>query len=170
VSHRLASALKRLFAVVFGVIALSPASAAAQARLEPAEAPSGGDVELTLWVGSACGAGGLAAARLEIPEGLLRVRPQAAEGWRMTVQDGALAYIYNFRGALISSGVKEIEWRAQTPVAGEVAFEARASLAPLPAGERLTFAADLICADGTKQAAAGEALTLTVTAPRGGRL
>jgi uncharacterized protein YcnI len=170
VSHRLASALKRLFAVVFSMIALSPGSAAAQARLEPAEAPSGGDVELTLRVEAACGAGGLAAARLEIPEGLLRVRPQAADGWRMTVQDGALAYIYNFRGALISSGVKEIEWRAEKPTAGEVAFEARASLAPLPAGDRLTFAADLICADGTKQAASGEALTLTVTAPRGGRL
>ncbi len=162
--------MKGLSAVICGVIALSPASAAAQARLEPAQAPSGGDVELALWVGPACGAGGLAAARLEIPEGLLRVRPQPADGWRMTVQDGALAYIYNFRGALISSGVKETESRAQTPVVGELAFEARASLAPLPVGERLSFAAELVCADGTKQAAAGEALTLTVTAPLGGRL
>lgn len=153
------------------MIALSPGGAAAQTRLEPAEGPSGGDVDLTLRVEGACGAGGLAAARLEIPEGLLRVRPQPADGWRMTVQDGALAYIYNFRGALISSGVKEIEWRAEKPTAGEVAFEARASLAPLPAGERLSFGVNLICADGTKHAAAaGEALTLTVTAPRSGRL
>lgn len=163
---RLASAL------IAAALLLGLASAAAaQVGLEPMEAPSGADVELEVNVaGSACGAAGLSALLLDVPEGLLRVRPRPAEGWRMTVQEGALAYIYRFRDALISSGVKTVEWRADRPATGDAMFAAAAAVAPLPAGERLAFDAELICGDGVKVKAGGEALTLSVAAPRGGRL
>lgn len=164
-SVRLASSLT--VAVVLGLV---PA-AAAQVGVEPAQAASGGDVDIEVTVaGSACGGAGLSALLLDMPEGLLRVRPRAVDGWRMTVQEGALAYIYRFRDALISSGVKTVEWRADAPATGDALFSAAAAVALLPAGERLAFDAELICGDGAKLRARGEALTLTVAAPSNGRL
>lgn len=163
---RLANSLKALAAA----LVIAPVAAAAQVKVEPAEAPGGADVEIVAAVaGSACGGAGLSALLLDVPEGLLRVRPRSADGWRLTVQEGALAYIYHFRDALISSGVKTVEWRAERPATGDFLFEAAASLAPLPAGERLAFDATLICGDGVKVRASGDGLALTVTPPRSGR-
>lgn len=162
---RLASAL------IAALLCGAASAASAQVSVEPTQAASGADVELEVNVaGSACGGAGLSALLLDVPEGLLRVRPRPAEGWRMTVQEGALAYIYRFRDALISSGVKTVEWRADRPATGDAMFAVAAAVAPLPAGERLAFDAELICGDGVKVKAGGAALTLSVAAPRGGRL
>ena len=145
--------------------------AAAQVSVEPAQAASGADVDIEVTVSaSACRGAGLSALLLDVPEGLLRVRPHAVDGWRMTVQEGALAYIYRFRDALISSGVKTVEWRADTPAIGDALFSAAAAVAPLPAGERLAFDAELICGDGAKVRAGGDGLALSVAPPRGGRM
>lgn len=167
---RLASSL--IAALLCGAASAASAQVGpAQIGIEPMQAPSGADVEIEVTVaGSTCGGAGLSALLLDVPEGLLRVRPRPVEGWRMTVQEGALAYIYRFRDALISSGVKTVEWRADRPASGDALFSAAAAVAPLPAGERLAFDAQLICGDGVKVKAGGAALTLSVAAPRGGRL
>lgn len=168
---RLAGSLTKPAAalIVGGWFALSSVGATAQTRLETAEAAAGTDVDLSFVVGPGCG-GGTAALRLDVPEGLLRVRPQAPDGWRMTVREGSLAYIYNFRDAMISSGVKSVEWTAEAPAAGEARFEIRASVAVLPVGEKLAFSAVQICGDGGRRSADPGGLVLTVAAPRGGRL
>lgn len=143
--------------------------ASAQTSLEPTTAAAGSDVELAFVVENICGPAGLTALQVEPPEELLRARPRAVEGWRMTVREGALDHIYNFRDALISSGVKSVEWRADPPAVGVHVFEIKGAVAPSSAGERLRFAATQVCGDGVRHASPVDGLLFTATAPRGGR-
>lgn len=48
--------------------------------------------------------------RVQIPEGVIGVKPMPKPGWTLTVQKGAYAKTYESHGKPVTEGVKEITW------------------------------------------------------------
>src|SRR6201996_2342775 len=50
--------------------------------------------------------------RVQIPDGVIDVKPMLKPGWNIDIVKGKYAVPYDFHGAKISEGVKEVVWSA----------------------------------------------------------
>ena len=48
--------------------------------------------------------------RVQIPDGVIAVKPMAKPGWNIEIVNGKYAAPYEFQGSKISEGVKEVVW------------------------------------------------------------
>lgn len=99
---------KMTWLTVLGVLAASPA--AAHVFLETKQATVGASYKAVFAVPHGCKGSPTVKIRVQIPEGVIAVKPMPKAGWSLDVVEGKYASEYDYHGNKLSSGVKEVAW------------------------------------------------------------
>lgn len=129
---------------------LAPA-ALAHVTLEVPGAAQGTTYKAVLRVGHGCDGAATVAVRVQIPEGVIAVKPMPKPGWTLATTTGAYARSYDDHGRPITEGVKEIVWSGGTlpdDWYDEFIFRARLTDALEP-GSTIHFPVTQDCTKGT---------------------
>ncbi|TCM69279.1 YcnI family protein [Rhizobium sp. BK068] len=92
------------------VAALSVSSASAHVTLESQEAAIGSSYKAVFRVPHGCDGKSTVKVRVQIPEGVIAVKPQPKAGWTLEKVKGKYAKAYDYYGTPTTEGVKEIIW------------------------------------------------------------
>jgi uncharacterized protein YcnI len=128
--------------------ALAP-SAHAHVTLNPNEGPANQYFRAALRIPHGCKASPTVAVRVQLPEGVLSVKPQAKPGWTITITKRTLATpIQGDHGTTITETIDVIEWRGG-PLA-DAHFDEFGLAMKLPAALKTTlwFPTVQECAEG----------------------
>lgn len=87
-----------------------PAIASAHVSVAPAEARPNTYQRLAFQVPHGCGPAATTALRVQIPEGVIGVKPMPKPGWTLNTTRGDYARSYVNHGQSVTSGVKEVVW------------------------------------------------------------
>lgn len=132
-----------------GGLAVAPA-AQAHITLENRQAPVGSYYKAVLRVPHGCKGSDTTALRIQIPNGVLEVKPMPKPGWKLDIKQGAYDHPQTIHGAKVDKGVREISWSGgDLPDAyyDEFVFQAYLS-SSLKAGETLYFPTIQTCKQG----------------------
>lgn len=99
---------KRSCLILIATLAASPA--AAHITLETKQATIGGSYKAIFAVPHGCSGSATVKIRVQIPEGVIAVKPMPKAGWNVDVVEGKYASEYDYHGNKLSSGVKEVMW------------------------------------------------------------
>ena len=139
-------------ASVAAVLSLAwPSGASAHVTLEQREASVGSFYKAVLRVPHGCDGTATTRLRVQIPEGVISVKPMVKPGWTLEVKRGAYARSYSFlHGARFSEGPKEVIWSGgNLPDAFYDEFVLTTFIAgELPAGGNLYFPVVQECEKG----------------------
>ena len=136
---------KLLVAAALGVVAASAAQA--HVTLEVAEAPVGGSYKAVLRVPHGCDGEATLKLRVQIPEGVIAVKPMPKAGWNLQTVTGTYAHPYDYYGNSLTEGVTEVVWTGELPDAFYDEFVFRGMLTDgLPVGSELYFPVVQECA------------------------
>lgn len=106
--------LARFFFVLAVAVPACTAAATlalAHVTLEQNEAPVGSFYKAVLRVPHGCEQSATVKLRVQIPEGVISVKPMVKPGWTLEVKRGAYAKAYSFlHGAKFTEGPKEVIW------------------------------------------------------------
>lgn len=130
-------------------------AASAHVSLETKQAPVGAGYKAVFNVPHGCDGAATTEVRIDIPEGVIAVKPMPKPGWTLSLQKGDYARTYAFyHGETKSAGVKQVTWSGgelpddffdqftlSTYIAGE-----------LPPDTKLAFPVTQKCANGKEQA------------------
>src|ERR1700723_3814662 len=94
--------------VAFSAFAAS--SASAHITLESREATIGEGYKAVFIVPHGCAGSATTKIRVQIPEGVIAVKPMPKPGWNVEAIKGKYAGDYDYHGAKLSDGVKEGVW------------------------------------------------------------
>jgi uncharacterized protein YcnI len=98
-------------ALATGLLALSAMLAAAHVTLQNGTAAPGTFYKAVLSVPHGCAGSATIKLRVQIPEGLIAVKPMAKPGWAIEVTKGKYDRSYSYiHGMTVSEGAKEITW------------------------------------------------------------
>jgi uncharacterized protein YcnI len=97
-----------LIAGTIVMFAASPASA--HITLENRQATIGAGYKAVFAVPHGCAGSATVKIRVQIPEGVIAVKPMPKPGWNVEVIKGKYAAEYDFHGTKASEGVKEVTW------------------------------------------------------------
>ncbi len=86
------------------------ASAFAHATLETKEAAIGGSYKAIVKIGHGCEGTATLKVRVQIPEGVISVKPMPKAGWTLETTTAPYAKPYKYYRRELSEGVKEIVW------------------------------------------------------------
>ena len=117
---------KLTLAAAFAVVAAGAAQA--HVTLETAEAPIG-TYKAVLRVPHGCEGEATRKLRVQIPEGMIAVKPMPKAGWELQTVTGKYAKSYDYHGAPMTEGVTEIDWTGDLPDAYYDEFVFRGTLA-----------------------------------------
>ena len=92
------------------VLLLAPDLAAAHISLEPGPAFANSSYKAVLRVPHGCEGKPTTAIRIQIPEGLIAVKPMPKLGWRLDAIRGKYQRPYDYDGSQLTEGVKEVDW------------------------------------------------------------
>jgi uncharacterized protein YcnI len=92
------------------VAALAVTSASAHITLENRQATIGAGYKAVFAVPHGCAGSATIRIRVQIPEGVIAVKPMPKPGWNLEVVKGKYAAEYDFHGTKSSEGVKEVIW------------------------------------------------------------
>ncbi|MDY7579415.1 YcnI family protein [Herbaspirillum sp. RTI4] len=138
-----------LAAVLTAMIAL-PASA--HITLETQQAPVGSYYKAVFHVPHGCKGSDTLKIRVQIPEGVLSVKPQPKTGWKLETVDAAYPKAYEVHGSKVTSGVREVSWTGRLPNAYYEEFTFLSYLAPeLTAGTVVRFPVVQECEKGVSR-------------------
>lgn len=101
--------LKRMLATV-AALAIGSGTAFAHVSLQLKEAPVGSTYRAIFQVPHGCEGKPTNVVRVQIPEGVIAVKPQPKAGWTLEKIKGAYAKSYDYHGTPTTEGVKEIVW------------------------------------------------------------
>ena len=104
------SASRSAFITSLAVAALAAAPACAHITLEGREATIGSSYKAVFVVPHGCAGSATTKIRVQIPEGVIGVKPMPKPGWNVEAIKGKYASEYDFHGAKLSEGVKEVVW------------------------------------------------------------
>src|SRR4029079_14044909 len=82
----------------------------AHITLETQEAAVGSTYKAVLRVPHGCAGKATIAVRVQIPEGVIAVKPMPKPGWTLQVKKGKYEKSYKLYGEDVTSGVKEVDW------------------------------------------------------------
>lgn len=99
-----------LFASAAALAVLLAAPAAAHVTLATGETAAGSYYKGILRVPHGCDGKATRSISVQIPEGVIGVRPMPKPGWTVTMTKGAYAKAYESHGKPVTEGVKEIVW------------------------------------------------------------
>ncbi|ANL38296.1 GLE1 domain-containing protein (plasmid) [Rhizobium phaseoli] len=144
--------LKKLMTTA-AVIALATTPALAHVTLQVKEAPVGGNYKAILQVPHGCDGKATTKIRVQIPDGVIGVKPQPKPGWQLEKVKGAYKKTYDYYGTPTSEGVKEVIWSGGSLADDEYdEFALRAFLTTdLKPGETLYFPVVQECGDGAAE-------------------
>ncbi|HET8728122.1 MAG TPA: DUF1775 domain-containing protein [Alphaproteobacteria bacterium] len=111
---------------------------------------SAGTYKAVLQVGHGCEGSPTTAIRVQIPEGVIAVKPMPKPGWQLETVSAPYARAYDHYGEQISEGVKEVVWSGgdlPDPFYDEFVFRVR--LPDAAPGTVIHFPVVQECAEGT---------------------
>jgi uncharacterized protein YcnI len=85
-------------------------SAHAHITLEAREATIGSSYKAVFAVPHGCAGSATIKIRVQIPEGVIGVKPMPKPGWNVETVEGKYATEYDFHGGKLSQGVREVDW------------------------------------------------------------
>jgi periplasmic copper chaperone A len=97
-----------LVAVITASLAASTAHA--HITLETREATIGTSYKAVFRVPHGCAGSATTRIRVQIPQGVIGVKPMPKPGWNVEAIKGKYAGEYDFHGTKLSEGVKEVAW------------------------------------------------------------
>lgn len=123
------------------LVALGAGAAIAHTTLEAQEAPVGASHKAVFRVPHGCDGKPTNVVRVQIPEGVIAVKPMPKSGWSLEKVTGAYAKAYDYHGTPTKEGVKEVLWKGGNLADDEYdEFVVRVYLTPdLPVGKMLYF-------------------------------
>lgn len=138
------------FALIAAASAALTAPASAHITLEQREATLGAPIKLTFKVPHGCGDSPTTKIRVQIPDGVIAVKPMVKPSWTLDTVKGKYAKTYEFfHGAKLSEGVTEVSWSGKLADAYYDEFVITGFVAgDLKAGERLNFPVVQECEQG----------------------
>lgn len=89
---------------------VASSSARAHITLLNREAVVGSSYKAVFVVPHGCAGSATTEIRVQIPEGVIGVKPMPKPGWNVETIKGKYASEYDFHGAKLSEGVKEVVW------------------------------------------------------------
>ena len=92
------------------VAALAASPAGAHVSLENRQATVGSYYKAVFGVPHGCAGSATTKIRVQIPEGVIGIKPMPKAGWNVETVKGKYAAEYEFHGRKISEGVKEVVW------------------------------------------------------------
>lgn len=99
-----------LSAAAFAAVFLSVAPALAHVTLATGETEPGSYYKGVLKVPHGCDGKATRSVSVQVPEGVIGVKPMPKPGWTVTMTKGAYAKAYESHGKPVTEGVKEIVW------------------------------------------------------------
>lgn len=142
--------LKYFLAAAIAAGAASVASA--HVTFETAEAPVGSPWKAVLRVPHGCAGEATQKVRVQVPEGVIAVKPMPKAGWKLETVTGKYAKTYDYYGTAMTEGVTEIVWTGELPDAFYDEFVFRGMLTTdLKPGTELYFPVVQECAKGTER-------------------
>ena len=133
----------------FAVLCLSGLPSLAHVTLEVQEAPLGSTYKAVLRVPHGCEGAASLKIRVQVPEGVIAVKPMPKAGWTLDTVKAAYRTSYDYYGTPVTEGVKEISWSGRLPDEHYDEFVFRAYLTPgLQAGTTLYVPAVQECEGG----------------------
>lgn len=105
--------LHRLFGVALAtLLSLVAASSLARAHavLEQREAKIGGGYKAVVKIAHGCDGSPTTSVRIDIPEGVIGVKPMPKPGWTITMERGAYTRAYKHYHGDLSEGVRRVTW------------------------------------------------------------
>ncbi|MGO4558264.1 YcnI family protein [Mesorhizobium sp. 2RAF21] len=134
-------------ALAFGAV-----PAFAHVTLETNEAPVASIYKAVFRVPHGCAGKATVKFRVQIPDGVIAVKPQPKAGWALDKAKGEYGKSYDYYGTPTSEGVKEISWSGSLPDDEYDEFVARVYLTDdLKPGATLYFPVVQECAGGTAE-------------------
>ncbi|MGF6309276.1 uncharacterized protein YcnI [Bradyrhizobium sp. i1.8.4] len=101
----------RSYTLLIATAALFAASPAiAHVTLEGKQAAVGSYYKAVFAVPHGCAGSATIKVRVQIPEGVIGVKPMPKPGWTLDMVTGKYAAEYDYHGAKLSEGVKEVAW------------------------------------------------------------
>jgi periplasmic copper chaperone A len=91
-------------------LACAVSSASAHITLENKQAAIGGEYKAVFAVPHGCAGSATVKIRVQIPEGVVAVKPVAKAGWNVEGITGKYAASYDYLGVAQSEGIKEVVW------------------------------------------------------------
>jgi len=91
-------------------LALAVAPAFAHVSLETKQATVGSSYKAVFTVPHGCAGSATTKIRVQIPEGVIGVKPMPKAGWTLETIKGKYAAEYDYHGSKMSEGVKEVAW------------------------------------------------------------
>jgi uncharacterized protein YcnI len=133
------------------ILILGTKAASAHITLETQEAAVGSTYKGVLRVPHGCEGKPTIAVRVQIPEGVIAVRPMPKPGWTLQIKKGRYEKSYQLYGQAVTDGAKEVDWSGGSlPDEFYNEFIFRAMLTTdLPAGQKLYFPVVQECGDAT---------------------
>lgn len=98
-----------LVAVTVGLLLL-PATSFAHVTFAVKEAPVGTDYKATFRVPHGCKGSATVKLSVEIPDGMVAVKPQPKPGWQIEIGKGPYGKPYHHYRSEVSEGVKSVTW------------------------------------------------------------
>ena len=99
---------KIILLAAIAAFAASPASA--HVSLENRQATIGASYKAVFTVPHGCAGSATIKIRVQIPEGVIAVKPMPKAGWSVEAISGKYAAGYDYHGKKLSEGVKEVVW------------------------------------------------------------
>jgi len=97
-------------AALLATACLAAGPAFSHVTLETPQAPIGHSYKAVLRVPHGCQGSATTAIRIQIPEGLIGVKPQPKAGWTLHLKQGKYETPHSLYGSKVESGVREIAW------------------------------------------------------------
>jgi uncharacterized protein YcnI len=128
------------------------APAAAHVTANPSTAPSDGFAVISFRVPHGCDGSPTTALSVQIPEGVVNVKPQAVAGWQVATKIGKYAEPVDLFGEPVTEGVKEVTWSGGSlPDDQYQDFGLSVKLPPLDPGTKLNFPTVQRCQQGVER-------------------
>jgi uncharacterized protein YcnI len=101
---------RSLMAAVGGLLLIAPQTLSAHVTLEKQEAEPNGSYKAVLRVGHGCEGSPTTAIRVQIPEGVIAVKPMPKNGWQLETVKDKYERPYDYFGTELTEGVRQIAW------------------------------------------------------------
>ena len=96
--------------ILVGAVVLAASPAGAHISLETKQAAIGSSYKAVFAVPHGCKGSPTTRIRVQIPEGVIAVKPMPKAGWNVEAVTGKYTAEYDYHGTKLSEGVKEVVW------------------------------------------------------------
>lgn len=139
----------RIAATAAAVTLAATGLAWAHVTLEQQQAPSDSTYKAVFRVGHGCGHSPTTAIRVQIPDGVIAVKPMPKQGWKLETVVADYAKPVKYYDEMLTKGVKEVSWSGGKLLDEHYdEFVLRARLPDGPAGTMVYFPVVQQCETG----------------------